>query len=82
MRVGCGRGKAWLWRDVGMSGGAVVTLGTRWRSRVMRERERSSGQRWGVRVVFPLFFHVSRPGSGQGRLGLDRGVRGDFLGYG
>jgi hypothetical protein len=39
VRVGCGRGKAWLWRDVGMSGGAVVTLGMRWRSRVTRERE-------------------------------------------
>jgi hypothetical protein len=52
VRVGYGRGKAWLWRDVGMSGGDVVTLGTRWRNRVTRERERSSGQRWGVRVVF------------------------------
>jgi hypothetical protein len=66
VRVGCGRGKAWLWRDVGMSGGAVVTLGMRWRSRVTRERERSSGQRWGVRVASPSFFRVSRPGSGQG----------------
>jgi hypothetical protein len=28
VRVGCGRVKAWLWRDVGMSGGAVVMLGT------------------------------------------------------
>jgi hypothetical protein len=46
------------------------------------DRERSSGQRWGVRVCFPLFFHVSRPGSGQGRLGIDKGVRGDVLRYG
>jgi hypothetical protein len=46
------------------------------------ERERSSGQRWGVRVCFPLFLHVSRPGSGQGRLGIDKGVRGDVLRYG
>jgi hypothetical protein len=28
VHVGCGRGKAWLWREVGMSSGAVVTLGT------------------------------------------------------
>jgi hypothetical protein len=27
VRVGCGKGKAWLWREVDMSGGAGVTLG-------------------------------------------------------
>jgi hypothetical protein len=47
--------------------------------------EGSSGEQWpevGVRVVSLLFFQVSRPGSGQRGLGIDKGVRGDVLGYG
>jgi hypothetical protein len=64
--VGYGRGKAWLWRDVGMSGGAVVTLGTRWCSRVTRERERSSGQRWGSGLLLLLSSESQGRGPGWG----------------
>jgi hypothetical protein len=48
VRVGRGRGKAWLWRGVGMSSGTGVMSGAQWRSRVTRGEVESSGQRWGA----------------------------------
>jgi hypothetical protein len=42
----------------------------------------SEGDKEGVRVVSSFSFPISRPGSGLGRLGIDKGVRGDVLGYG
>jgi hypothetical protein len=35
----------------------------------------------GSGLVSLPFFQVSRPGSGQGRRGVDSGVRGDVHGY-
>jgi hypothetical protein len=35
--------------------------------------QRAEGKERGVRAVSSFSFHVSRPGSGQGRLGLDSG---------
>jgi hypothetical protein len=46
----------------------------------------SSGEQWpevGVRVVSLLCSSMPHgPGQGRGRLGIDKGVRGDVLGYG
>jgi hypothetical protein len=72
----------WFWKAMGVSGGAVVTSGTQWRSRVTRGAVESSGkERRGPGSFLPVF-HVSRPGSGQGRLGINNQVREGVHGYG
>jgi hypothetical protein len=61
MLGGFGLGCGVLW----VGSGAVMVVG------VVQEEERQRGE---VRVVLLLVFLVSRPGSGQERLGLDRGM--------
>jgi hypothetical protein len=59
------------WRgEVMASGHCGHALASSRRSVACREAE---GQGEGSGRVLPLFFHVSRPGSGQGRRGIDRG---------
>jgi hypothetical protein len=60
MLAGLGRGDGALWAHVG----ELMPVGT---------VQRGRGRREGVRAVSSLSFHVSRPGSGQRGLGLDRG---------
>jgi hypothetical protein len=43
--------------------------------------QRTEGKERGVRAVSSLPFHVSRPGSGQGRLGLDIKAKGEVHRY-
>jgi hypothetical protein len=62
-------------RHCGDVGSSVAQQGDEW----------SSGEQWpevGVRVVSLLSVHASRPWSGQGRRGVDSGVRGGVFGYG
>jgi hypothetical protein len=58
--AGCCLGVGALWAGVG----EITPVGI---------VQRAEGKRGGSGRVLPLFLHVSRPGSGQGRLGLDRG---------
>jgi hypothetical protein len=59
--AGLGRGDGALW----VGAGEVTAVGN---------VQRAEGEEGGVWVVLLHVFLVSRPGSGQGRLGLDRGM--------
>jgi hypothetical protein len=69
------------WELAGVRGLALLTgharAGVLDRAEV-RQRDVGGG---GSGCFHPLFFHVSRPGSGQGRLGIDSKVREGVHGY-
>jgi hypothetical protein len=62
--------------------GLRCVAGESWRDGRGRDGLVQRGTRKGSGVVFLCSSMSHGPGSGQERLGIDKGVRGDVLGYG